>query len=196
MTSSTTRATSCRSSDTPPDPLRRLRKRLLTTWHRVASSTSAAAPGALLAVLRQRVAQASGLEYSNAALAHCRRRGLTVRQFDLERAVPTEVMDGADVVVLLEVAEHLPETFAGDVHFLRRAGRAVVFTAATPGQGGTDHVNEQPHEYWIAKFARRGFHYDSPRADRWRSQWRQRDVAWFYCNNLMIFLAPRRSRMA
>ncbi|MBF0212577.1 MAG: hypothetical protein HQM00_03310 [Magnetococcales bacterium] len=54
-----------------------------------------------------------------------------------------------DLVESLEVAEHLDaasaETFIGS---LVAHGSVVLFSAATPGQGGDHHVNEQPYEYW------------------------------------------------
>ena len=33
----------------------------------------------------------------------------------------------------------------------------VLFSAAHPGQGGDDHINEQPQSYWVSKFASRGY---------------------------------------
>jgi SAM-dependent methyltransferase len=63
-----------------------------------------------------------------------------------------------DFVESLEVAEHLPpdraETF---VDSLVRHGSCVLFSAAPPGQGGENHVNEKPWEYWRDLFARRGY---------------------------------------
>jgi hypothetical protein len=62
------------------------------------------------------------------------------------------------LVECLEVAEHLPETHADTlVDTLARHGDVVLFSAAIPGQGGEYHVNEQPLEYWRAKFAARGY---------------------------------------
>ncbi len=58
----------------------------------------------------------------------------------------------------LEVAEHIPEQAADTfIDSLTRHGRLILFSAATPGQGGEHHVNEQPPRYWQAKFAARGF---------------------------------------
>ncbi len=60
-----------------------------------------------------------------------------------------------DLVVSLEVAEHLPlnraESFVSD---LTAHGPAVLFSAAPPGQGGENHVNEQRFEFWRDLFAR------------------------------------------
>jgi hypothetical protein len=60
-------------------------------------------------------------------------------------------------------------------------------TAATPGQGGTEHVNEQPNEYWIEKFRHRGFALDRETTDRIRRDWARAETAGFYHSNLMIF---------
>jgi 2-polyprenyl-3-methyl-5-hydroxy-6-metoxy-1,4-benzoquinol methylase len=111
--------------------------------------------GALLASLSRRECRVEGLEYSAEALAYCRRRGLIVHKFDLERdaaeALPTH--NRWDTVISMEVAEHLPP-WAADrfLDLLSHLGDTIVFTAAAVGQGGTDHVNERPRSYWIKGF--------------------------------------------
>jgi SAM-dependent methyltransferase len=63
-----------------------------------------------------------------------------------------------DLVQCLEVGEHLPEAFSDTlVGNLTRHGDRVLFSAATPGQGGENHINEQTHEFWRLLFARRGY---------------------------------------
>lgn len=54
-----------------------------------------------------------------------------------------------DLVVCTEVAEHLEEEFAEMVvdNICANTKHLIFFTAATPGQGGHCHVNEQPHSY-------------------------------------------------
>jgi SAM-dependent methyltransferase len=63
-----------------------------------------------------------------------------------------------DIVQCLEVGEHLPaassDTLIGN---LTRHGDNVLFSAATPGQGGEFHINEQTFEYWRMLFARHGY---------------------------------------
>lgn len=142
--------------------------------------------GALLEAFQDNGAQARGFEYSDAAIARAVGRGLQVEKLDLEAVdrIPAE----ADLVVSMEVAEHLPESCSDRyVRLLTEAGNRVVITAATPGQGGTDHVNEQPNEYWIAKFAALGFGYDKSLSETFRLNWRGRGVASFYSNNVMVF---------
>jgi len=62
------------------------------------------------------------------------------------------------LVECLEVAEHLPAASAGAlVDSLVRHGEVIVFSAAPPGQGGHDHVNERSYDYWRALFRQRGY---------------------------------------
>jgi SAM-dependent methyltransferase len=70
--------------------------------------------------------------------------------FDLQRQF--------DLVQCLEVAEHLP-TACSDrlLDSLMRHGRLILFSAAPPGPGGHDHVNERSYEYWRQEFAHRGY---------------------------------------
>jgi SAM-dependent methyltransferase len=145
--------------------------------------------GALLAELQSLGVEVGGLEYAEAALDCCRGRGVNVTRVDLEGVVGTDVIGRCDVAVSQEVAEHLPGRVAGQlVELLCRAERAVVFGAARPGQGGTDHVNEQPLEYWTARFEQNGFACDEERTARWRQSWIERDVSWYYCQNLLVFV--------
>jgi SAM-dependent methyltransferase len=141
--------------------------------------------GALLAILRSWGICGLGLEQSEAALEVCRARGLNVRKFDIERdELPRET---ADAVISLEVAEHLPEVIGDRYVDVLCRGNVVIVTAAQPGQGGTDHVNEQPHSYWISRFTNRGFLFDEELSAKWKSDWKNRAVARFYTQNLMIF---------
>jgi len=59
-----------------------------------------------------------------------------------------------DLVTCLEVAEHLPP-FAAEtlVSSLVKHSDRVLFSAATRGQGGENHLNERPLSYWQRLFA-------------------------------------------
>ncbi len=73
-------------------------------------------------------------------------------------ATPLDLKRRFDLVQTLEVAEHLPAAKADlFVDNLIAHGDVILFSAAVPHQGGEHHVNEQPPEYWRAKFAARGF---------------------------------------
>ena len=63
-----------------------------------------------------------------------------------------------DIVQSLEVAEHLPAASAASfINSLVAHGDLILFSAAPRGQGGDDHVNEQPYEYWRRLFAVHGY---------------------------------------
>lgn len=144
--------------------------------------------GALLVSLEEAGISCVGFDYAAAALERCRRSGLTVRRLDIEQdPIPP---DRADVVVSTEVAEHLDRESADRfVELLTTLAPIAVVTAALPGQGGTDHVNEQPNEYWIAKFEARGFAFEGHLSERLRAEWRDAGVEGFLCSSLMIFEA-------
>jgi SAM-dependent methyltransferase len=91
-----------------------------------------------------------------------------------------------DLVMSLEVAEHLPEqNAAAFVASLTGLGDVVLFSAAIPGQGGTHHVNEQWPEYWAALFEEQGF----LAIDCIRNRvWRDEQVEWWYAQNMLLFV--------
>jgi len=64
-----------------------------------------------------------------------------------------------DLVQSLEVAEHI-STKCSDCfieNLVSHSNGIVLFSAASPGQGGEFHINEQPYEYWRQKFRELGF---------------------------------------
>ncbi|HEC7514597.1 TPA: hypothetical protein R3975_004071 [Salmonella enterica subsp. enterica serovar Muenchen] len=54
-----------------------------------------------------------------------------------------------DLVHCQEVVEHIEEAFLENLLSSLTCGRFILITHAFPGQGGHNHVNEQPVEYWI-----------------------------------------------
>jgi len=144
--------------------------------------------GALLSALREGGCDGIGLEYAQAGIDYCRQRTLNVRKFDIERDQLEEARD-FDAVISMEVAEHLPASTADKyVDLLTSLADTVIFTAAQPNQGGTDHVNEQPHEYWVEKFVNRNYLLDEPLSNEWQVKWKRsgKVQSWYY-DNLMVF---------
>ena len=82
-----------------------------------------------------------------------------VQFFPINLASPSFTVDSPyDLAVSLEVAEHLPETSADNfIDFLVQLSSVVLFSAAYVNQGGDNHLNEQPHSYWAAKFLERSY---------------------------------------
>jgi SAM-dependent methyltransferase len=87
--------------------------------------------------------------------------GLLIDPGDFHSAdlsAPIDLGAQFDLVQRLEVAEHLPAAKAEQfVDTLVTHGSLVLFSAAVPGQGGENHVNERPLGYWRAIFRERGY---------------------------------------
>lgn len=106
------------------------------------------------------------------------------RSVDLRK--PLSLSKKFDLAVSLEVAEHLPRESADTfVESLVRASDIVLFSAAIPFQGGTDHLNEQWQHYWAQKFEKHGYEA----VDCIRSRvWTDARVAFFYAQNMLLFV--------
>jgi SAM-dependent methyltransferase len=142
--------------------------------------------GTLLLELNKLGINTLGLEYAQAGLEKCRSKGLSVKHFDIESSQAIEKK--VDLAVSTEVAEHLPAKCADKyIDLLTSMAETVVITAATPGQGGLDHVNEQPNEYWIEKFANRNFNYQKDLTMQLRKEWQEKDITNWYYSNVMVF---------
>lgn len=96
-----------------------------------------------------------------------------------------------DLAVCLEVAEHLlPQHAETLITSLCGLAPTVLFSAAIPGQGGVDHVNEQWPAYWAELFGRHG--YEVSGALRWRIWDDERVENWYRQNLLVASRKPER----
>lgn len=91
-----------------------------------------------------------------------------------------------DLAISVEVAEHLPESAADNfVASLCNLSPVVLFSAATPGQGGKNHINEQWQSYWAKKFLLLGYEpFDIIRP----SILGHANVDWWYQQNLILYI--------
>lgn len=89
-----------------------------------------------------------------------------------------------DLVISLEVAEHLPESSADQfVKSLIEHGDVILFSAAIPGQQGQNHINEQWPAYWESKFNTNGYYFhDVIRPLVWMND----KVDWWYKQNIFL----------
>jgi SAM-dependent methyltransferase len=103
---------------------------------------------------------------------------------DLEQ--PFSVSKRFDMVVCLEVAEHLePSRAESFVDDLCATSEVVVFSAAIEGQGGTGHKNEQWQDYWAQLFEDRNYvFYDLFRPQLWADEL----VHDWFKQNIMLFI--------
>jgi SAM-dependent methyltransferase len=113
-----------------------------------------------------------------------------------ERFLPTDLRRPVrlprrfDLVVSIEVAEHLPPDCAtAFVESLTALGPVVLFSAAIPHQGGVEHLNEQWPEYWAERFGKRGYvAIDCIRPRVWRDE----RVEWWYAQNALLYAERER----
>ncbi|MEN3275965.1 MAG: hypothetical protein V7631_1755 [Massilia sp.] len=91
-----------------------------------------------------------------------------------------------DLAVSLEVAEHLEASSAATfVQSLTDLSDVIMFGAAYTQQGGTNHVNEQPHTYWAQQFRNQGYVvFDLFRPLFWGAA----DVEYWYQQNTFLYV--------
>ena len=101
---------------------------------------------------------------------------------DLEESI--HLQKEYDLVVSLEVAEHLSEQSADTfVKSLTAAGKIILFSAAFPKQGGFNHLNEQWYSYWAEKFEKHNYYFH----DIIRSKiWNNADIQPWYKQNMFF----------
>lgn len=145
--------------------------------------------GTWLAVLRERgVAAIRGLDG-----AWVRRDLLTIPAdsflaVDLKERLPE--LGRFDLVISVEVAEHLPPGCAGTfLDSLVALSDFVLFSAAIPHQGGKNHLNEQWQDYWAGHFRARGYAVlDAIRPKIWEDD----DIAFWYRQNVLLYVKTER----
>lgn len=147
--------------------------------------------GAFLAAMKSHGCFVAGTEVSPPARRLCDSKMIPTIPLNLTAPPWDPPFGPADLATSFEVAEHLPETAAEKlVQLLVRSAPIVVFSAATPGQGGQGHINEQPFDYWIRRFDSAGLPYSDSMTSRFRSEWCTGGVEWWYAKNVLIFGPP------
>ncbi|MDQ2719740.1 MAG: class I SAM-dependent methyltransferase [Bacteroidota bacterium] len=90
-----------------------------------------------------------------------------------------------DIAISLEVAEHLPEECADIfIKTLTNLSDTVFFSAAIPGQGGQNHVNEQYPDYWGKIFLKYGYGITGNYSQMF---WNNNKVEWWYRQNMIVY---------
>lgn len=123
-------------------------------------------------VLAESGADAHMVELSETALRYAC-KNVECRVHDLRE--PLDYGRGFELVLCIEVAEHLPES-AADVlcdTIARHTERLLVFTAAPPGQIGDGHVNLQHQLWWMEKLRERRLRYKRGKTKRLAAAWRR-----------------------
>jgi hypothetical protein len=91
-----------------------------------------------------------------------------------------------DLAISTEVAEHLcPERAKDFVKNLVQCSDVVLFSAAIPGQGGDNHINEQFQSYWAKLFGEHNYiAFDFIRPHIWNRE----DLFFTYRQNCILYV--------
>lgn len=139
-------------------------------------------------------------------LSHFKEKGVSVLGVDASDAVLEKLKINRDEIIIsdirkgfkppkkynlcicLELAEHIPKSNSKAlVEILTDSSDTIVFTAAPPGQGGQNHINEQKREFWIKLFWDCGFYYETAITNKIAQQFQHNHVLWYLEKNLFIF---------
>ena len=135
-------------------------------------------------------ATVKGFELSQYAIDHALIDSSDIMSHDL--SLPLFPHKRYDCCISFEVAEHIDKAHAGIfVRNLTLLSDVVIFSAAKPGQGGTDHVNCQDEEYWIDIFGFTGYDYSEADVFRIKHKIEESGIElkdMFPYENLMVFL--------
>lgn len=138
-------------------------------------------PGIYVDALREHGIAATGIDTDDRVIgkAHLRQESL----FENE--------DSAEIVICLEVAEHIPAEQADDVAAsVAKAvepGGTLIWSAAHPGQGGVGHINCQPKDYWAERLTACGLQRDEEAEDHLREYSLSGYHMGWFVQNCMVF---------
>lgn len=117
------------------------------------------------------------------------RKNLKINEYEFlsfDLRYPLQLGKKFDLVISVEVAEHLPRECAEMfIESLTQLGPIIMFSAAIPFQGGLHHLNEQWPDYWEEIFRKHNYLV----VDCIRNKfWQNDNVAYYYAQNLLLFI--------
>jgi len=114
--------------------------------------------GFLVEALRDRGVEAYGIDVSEWAISQV---PPSVRPFCTVASLTDEIEGHFDLVTIIEVMEHMPDSVAGLVIAnLTRHADAVLFSSTSDGFEESTHINVHTPDHWAALFAANGFMRD------------------------------------
>lgn len=102
-----------------------------------------------------------------------------------------EIDDPADLIICLEVAEHIETKFNKDIvksiYKNIKQGGTLIWTAAFPGQEGDGHINCQTREFWLNQFTDYGLTYNHDTTESLKQYITQGPhMGWFLMNLIVL----------
>lgn len=104
---------------------------------------------------------------------------------NFEESLP-QFKERFDLAISLEVVEHLPNFMIDKfIEYLTNLSDQILFSAAIPGQGGKNHINEQWQSFWIHKFKKLSYYvFDIIRPKIWYDS----RIPFWYKQNIFLFI--------
>jgi SAM-dependent methyltransferase len=163
---------------------------LFNTFHPASVLDLGCGTGAYLKHFEALGCQVVGVEGSSVGISRIHPAVLAVHH-DLRR--PLLINQQFDLVMSVEVAEHIPKKFSENVvqSLCRHARGLIVFTAAPPGTPGEDHINCRARSFWDALFERQGFVFDPDKTEDLVRHARQHDTAVWFQQWAYVYVARR-----
>jgi SAM-dependent methyltransferase len=114
--------------------------------------------GLLVEALRTRGVDAYGVDLSSYAIANVAE---PIKPFCTHGSIADDFADRYDLIVSIEVVEHMPAREAEQaIANMCRHADDVLFSSSPVDYREPSHVNVQPPEHWAELFARQGFYRD------------------------------------
>ena len=143
--------------------------------------------GLYLGEFIRRGIKVQGYDNSREALRRAKIKRLPIKKYNIVKDALI-ISQKADLAICFEVAEHLPESCSKKlVKTLTTCSDSIVFTAAPPGQGGTNHINEKPCSFWIKIFNLSKYYLDKSDTEVLKKKWTELGVVNYMITNLMVF---------
>jgi SAM-dependent methyltransferase len=106
------------------------------------------------------------------------------RVCDLRNLSSLKIGKKFDLLLCLEVAEHLESKYAYQfIQSLVSLSDIIIFSAAIPNQTGENHFNEKYPDYWINIFLSHGYSFLDPFREKF---WQNEKVNWWYRQNMFL----------
>lgn len=101
---------------------------------------------------------------------------------------PLRLWKKFDLALCLEVVEHIIDSYSDTViSNITKGAPILVFSAASPGQGGSEHVNERFFEYWMEKLLLANFEFCPVLTLAAKNFLKEARIKSWYANNISIF---------
>lgn len=117
-------------------------------------------PGDMVEIAQLRGIYVIGVDGDHTLRDQWTANAIPVVLHDFTEGTPRLPMETFDLAWSVEFLEHVEEQYMDNYMQVFAKCKYVVCTAAPPGYTGHHHVNCQPQQYWIDKFAEYGFEFD------------------------------------